>query len=342
MNFDILNRNILLEKILQIKPKNKRCISNKTNKLNKYIKIIKKIGSKSRTAEVYKACFPLNCKYSIAVKQVPLTKIDLKYSKNKESKEAINKSFIWRELFYLKICNLLVNNNICPHLPLIYDYYICNNCTFTNKEIIKEFPKIKDCLLISNELAEGDLKHYLTNIKPSIKELKIVYFQIYLALYCIKKYFKIEHQDLHWGNVLYHKIPKGGYIKYIIQGKEILIPNIGYLFVLWDFEFSEIKNKIEPKGIYKGSGGIYEDYFRITSMLQKDSEQPNTEYDLLSKKLFYLMSRIKNPNDFILKYSLYLNEKYKPKNTIKIIAEFNTDKNIKIDDPKIKQYYVNK
>jgi len=344
VDLNVLNRNIILQEIKDINSSSKnKCISTKNN-LNKYIKISNRIGTESVTASAYKACFPLNCKYSIAVKKVPLNETDIKYEKDPESIKALNNSFVWRELYYLKLCNLLVKNNICPHLPLVYDYYLCNHCVFDNKNLLKNYPNSKNCALIINELADGDLKTLLTKEKLPVDDIQIIYFQIYIALYCINKYFKMQHQDLHWGNVLYHKIPKGGYIKYIIQGEEILIPNRGYLIVLWDFERTKIKGKIDSKDLKNSnSDNVWEDYRRITSMLQKDSEQRSIEYDDLGEKLKKILKLYKTSDEFILNYSKYLDKKFKNSSEkYTVLDTFDTDKNIKLSSSdNIKRFYVN-
>ena len=345
-NLNVVNRNIILEEIKNINKNNSSkntCISKSKKTLNNYIKISNRIGTESRIASVYKACFPLDCKYSIAVKKVPLKKNDIKYQKNPESSQALNGSFVWRELYYLKLCNFLVKNNICPHLPLIYDYYLCNHCDFDNKKLLENSPDVKDCALIVNELADGDLKFLLTKQSPhlSIDDIQIIYFQIYIAIYCINKYFKMHHQDLHWGNVLYHKIPKGGYIKYIIQGEEILIPNIGFLVVLWDFEYTKIKGKIDPK--VSNSDSVWEDYRRVTSMLQRDSEQKNKEYEVLGNKLKKVLKLYDTPAKFILNLALFLNKQYKNTNDkYEILDTFDTDKNVKLSSTdNISRFYIN-
>jgi hypothetical protein len=37
---------------------------------------------------------------------------------------------------------------------------------------------------------------------------------------------------------LYHKIKKGGYFHYNIYGKDYYLENLGYLWIIWDFELS--------------------------------------------------------------------------------------------------------
>jgi len=43
------------------------------------------------------------------------------------------------------------------------------------------------------------------------------------------------HSDSHDGNFLYKKIHPGGYFHYKINEKNYYIPNLGYIWVIWDF-----------------------------------------------------------------------------------------------------------
>ena len=71
------------------------------------------------------------------------------------------------------------------------------------------------------------------------------YLQIFSALYALQKYFDISHHDLHWGNVLVHEIPAGGFWRYTIDGKVYDVPNLGFLFTLWDFGYARIPGKVD-------------------------------------------------------------------------------------------------
>jgi hypothetical protein len=54
-----------------------------------------------------------------------------------------------------------------------------------------------------------------------------------------------SHNDAHWGNFLYHKINPGGYIKYNINGYEVFIENLGYLWIIWDYGFTKLFDKLD-------------------------------------------------------------------------------------------------
>lgn len=57
----------------------------------------------------------------------------------------------------------------------------------------------------------------------------------------------MRHNDLHAGNVLVHKIKPGGYFLYKINNKNYYVPNLGYVFLLWDFGMISIPGMIKGK-----------------------------------------------------------------------------------------------
>jgi hypothetical protein len=57
------------------------------------------------------------------------------------------------------------------------------------------------------------------------------------------------HNDCHWGNFLYHKINKGGYFHYKLFGENFYLENLGFLWVIWDFELAtSIKEEYDEDG----------------------------------------------------------------------------------------------
>lgn len=325
----------------------KACIDKKTKIINNQIQVLNRFGTDSQYGEAYKACFPLSCKYKIALKIIPLSKKEIKLLpekknkteliKNTQNEEALNNSTVFSELFFLKLCNFLVRKNINPHLPLIYRYFICNDCNFLNKNISLES---KECVLVANELADGDLKDFITTVKPSLKELLIAYFQIFTGIYTIHKYFNIYHTDLHWGNVLFHKnSKKKQYTRYniILNGEPITVKNIGYLMVLWDFGLSFIPKKINSSTKKPDNSITWKtDYKRIISMLELDDEQTFIEYHLLGKKMDAILKNSDTPEKFLFDISIYINVEDVKKENIQQV--FNMDKNVKTNDKYIKKY----
>src|SRR5690606_1305284 len=140
------------------------------------------------------------------------------------------KTALWSELFFMKVCKVLVENKVTPNLPLYVNYFVCDDCHYENDALTQQFPSGGSCVILINELANaGDIKKW-SETPRSNDEWINAYFQIFSALYCMQKYFDITHHDLHWGNVLVHDIEPGGYWRYTIDGVDYDVPNWGWMF----------------------------------------------------------------------------------------------------------------
>jgi hypothetical protein len=324
------------------------------NVLNHDVLLLEQIGSKSINGEAFKACKPYDeilhgCTDDpgtvlLSTKKIPLTQYQRIMFPSHTSKEELLENDVFVELMCMRLSNYILLNEkpICPNLPLYYNYYLCNNCTYTNEEILnknkylitkaekltvinegqefsgkllllniqsnlkkrnkvildandtdqlsekvgpyiaKVFKKaINDnitnsCVLLINEYAnEGDLKNWLKiknwsqDESRTDEEWHVMFFQVFAGLYALQKHFDLTHHDLHWGNVLVHKIQPGGFLTYKIDDEYYKIPNIGYLFTLWDFGYAHIPGKLQASNdpdIYnlKGKNRYSVDYFRIS------------------------------------------------------------------------------
>lgn len=303
--------------------------------LDNLFKIIERIGDESQYGEVYSGCDVLSCKYKLAIKKIPLEDYEKKILLRKRiplNIKIINSSPSLSEYYILELITKLVKNHICPNFPVTYNYYICNKCKYTNPNIIKFNPNYDACMLIITELANGSLSHMFRNNKNILKSktIKIIYLQIYLGLYCLRKYYNIYHNDLHIGNVLYKKIPKKKkYIRYIINNEKYNIPNIGYIMLIWDFGLATIPDVIN----YNKTVHDWEDYVRITSMLlhmnKKDEGIDKNQQKMLkniSKQIFNLMESSENSQDFTLKYAKKLSVENIDEN--EVLDTYNMDKTI--------------
>jgi len=139
---------------------------------------------------------------------------------------------ILEELYKIR----LETNNL--HIPIIYGNVSCPVSKINNREDLPGFlknPKRVGYLIIFNELLSGDLKNYLYNIALGNYDLWLnAIEQIYMCLASLHS-VGFNHNDSHYGNFLYKKIQPGGYFHYNINGKDYYIPNLGYLWVIWDF-----------------------------------------------------------------------------------------------------------
>lgn len=314
---------------LKERPK-KQCIS-EDNTLGSCIKIDKRIGTDSSYGEAFSACYPSakECKNPIAIKKIPLTNRNYSYENPLKSLKILNKSEIWAELYFSRLVSSLIEEGVVPHVPRYYTHYICDSCIFENEKLSKTFNK---CIILPNDLADGDLKYFLTSKDYTVKTLVQSYIQIFLGILAINLYFKMDHNDLHYGNVLFKKVEKG-VNRYTLDSKTYYIPNNGLLFYLWDFGFATITDFIEPE-VFRGRVKKGSDFHRVTSMLTdgKEFDTPSgklntpTRHEVYS----YLSGLVKTPDKLgLMKYLLSTNSMPYSKD-LNIVGRYNLDKNIKI------------
>lgn len=161
------------------------------------------------------------------------------------------------EIEVLNILTKIALKDECPHFPITYGTLECkdntiidNSITSISTDSIKgpvESRLLENNLLYQiNEFADGDF--YQFQKKNSHDELLILnaILQIYLSICFFHNKLKSYHADSHGGNFLYHKIKTGGYFYYKIYNTYYYIKNNGYLWVIWDFSFT---NKVINKNM---------------------------------------------------------------------------------------------
>jgi len=186
----------------------------------------KKIGTNSKNGIVYLCSFK------------DKTKKLYKYS----IKIALYKKSLKKEINILLKLKEAVLNNTCPHFPIIYGVLICDNYKNIYKKNISLYPLVikdnidKTFISIINELANGDVRNFIYKFYNKDIFLENALAQIYISLLFFYKNTKSFHNDVHWGNFLYHKIKPGGYFHYKIFDNDYYIENLGYLWIIWDFD----------------------------------------------------------------------------------------------------------
>jgi len=252
-----------------------------TSEPNKKIFLKEKIGTPSVFGINYKAKFFEMIKEGV-YKEIP--KLDYFVGKIQ-----VNLQDTDVEIKILKfITDQAIKRNL-PHLPLLYKNIKCSN--IQNREELPDILKTskhKSYLVTFNEFANGDLKSFLYSKDLSAEIWINAIEQIFMSI-AIYHSFGMKHADTHYGNFLYHKIPAGGWFKYVINGNEYYVPNLGYYWIIWDFGVS---HKLYTKIQY------LDDYNFLTLFLRKDD-------DVLKKS-----------PDFMRRYYLGKN-KYIDKNGIK-------------------------
>lgn len=171
-------------------------------------------------------------KYVMKIQHI--TKEDVKESKS---------SKVWHEIDFAKYARKYPNQFI----QLVY-YKFIDNCKHKQKvpdnfkffdpklkKIHNELQKSPYCVIFIYNLLDGTLSHLMKSLPDKInnKTLKILYslmIQITYICYLLKKGGYV-HTDLHFGNIMYNKVPKNSKIS--IFGYKI--PTYGYLLSAIDY-----------------------------------------------------------------------------------------------------------
>ena len=230
--------------------KAKQCINGASESLLKYLTTEKFIG-KGTFGNVYIGCTPpKDCKYKFAIK---LARVD----KNAIKKPYNPNNNFWHEYFILHdIIKDIIDKNICPNLPYLIDTFICEECNFTfhgyggkqfltQKDLEKgsrDYKQKKPCIIYIMELATGnDFNTWMQNPhKRTEPELYNALFQLMAGIHAIQIHGQVSNNDIKALNILTYNVTPGGYWKYIIQGQEYYIPNLGQLFIVNDFGVSAV------------------------------------------------------------------------------------------------------
>jgi len=156
----------------------------------------------------------------------------------------------------------LVRKDECPHFPLTYGYVICDDITNLNYPdsfiksnskdksisqkmddfpiLVQEYRDLSDQKFITtfNELANGDLWTFFRIYGENAKYLLNALIQQYFAIMFFYNYTNFLHTDTHPGNFLFYKIKAGGYFHYKLFDNDYYLENLGFLWVIWDYDLS--------------------------------------------------------------------------------------------------------
>lgn len=203
------------------------------------------------------------------------------------------------------------------------------------KEFIKHYKQgkyyEKVSVVISEWANRGDLGMFL---KKNYKKLQLIhwqcfFFQILSVLAIIQsKYPEFRHNDFKANNILISKIETSNKkFLYKVNGKEYLLPAIGYCTYIWDFDFACIPDVVENSKVYQ----------QWTNDMNISSRQ-NRYYDVhyffctLIYKGFLpeLMSEPVVPKEVKNFINYVIPEKYRPtiQTCIEIVKKILQDKNL--------------
>lgn len=316
-----------------------RACIDENNVINKNVLLQERIGTDSIYGRVYKSCTLSSsgkCNQHRAVKVIYSPEV-VKYKKAPFLKKTLDRSSVYTEILLCKLVDFLYSKKLSPCLPGFFKYNACYKTSSVS---------------IVSELANGDLKGLMQQITPPVETMISVYFEIFAALYVMKEFFGIEHDDLHWGNVLFKKTPvkKGNYRKYIISGSSFIVPDTGITPIIWDFGLSYIPGKIKQK-IQKDEThrGEYEDYSRIVTMLIDSDKEINGIYDNMATSIYNTISEfIRNdipPVKLVMRLGSMVNkillDRSENVSSSDISRVYNCDKLVSTKDPVILKY-INK
>jgi hypothetical protein len=153
----------------------------------------------------------------------------------------------------------IVNKNISPHIA----YYLGTQ-KITNKSKalkmlnlkrleVEEKIRTHSNMLISEFVEGGSLDNWVYNTYEDDNEItdeqwKNIVFQLVYTISIIQHYYRMMHNDFHYGNILIDdSITPGGYFVYTIANRTYYIKNTGIIPKLWDFEFSMVYSDKIPE-----------------------------------------------------------------------------------------------
>lgn len=153
----------------------------------------------------------------------------------------------------------IVNKGISPHIVYYFGTQKVSNKSkslkMLNLKRLEVENKIRSHsnMLISEYVDGGSLDNWIYNTYENDKEIedeqwKNIVFQLVYTISIIQKYYRMMHNDFHYGNVLIDtSIKPGGYFVYTINDQTYYIRNTGIIPRLWDFEFCMVYSDKIPE-----------------------------------------------------------------------------------------------
>lgn len=186
----------------------------------------------------------------VGLKVVP---IETKFDKNEHP---TNLEFIaLKELTENIVCK-----NISPHIAFYLSTQRVSNKSRALKFLnlkrleVEELIRTHSNMLISEYIEGGSLDNWIYNIYENDSEIaddewRVLVFQLIYTIAVIQHYYRMMHNDFHYGNILIDTSVKkvdGQYFVYEIDGQTYYIPNTGFIPKLWDFEFAMVYSDKVP------------------------------------------------------------------------------------------------
>jgi len=212
------------------------------------------------------------------------------------------------------ITTQLQHNRLSRHFLFSYKSFQCmqNKNIFTTTNNLSGILN-SDYYMCLNEMAHGDLKMLVTDIKI-LRDEDLLLNLACQCMIAIASFHKLGyiHKDCHWGNFLYHKTNDfGGYYHYIINGEDYFLPAYGYTVMIYDFGMAESKQDIKNSFRKPGQADNYfieksiDDYTRIMKAFMNKQNGGWSIYKLLPNDI--VTDVMKELREY-LKSTKYINE----------------------------------
>lgn len=140
-----------------------------------------------------------------------------------------------------------------PHVPWPFLNFSCNISDKSFLKVILKQAKFNMKIFyplyrvsIIEFVPMGDLEHFFDKaVGDKTQDVLYILFQVLMSLAQLQAaYPTFIHNDLHTGNILLKPVSKGTPLKYKLDTKEYEILSLGYIALLNDFDFAEIRPEI--------------------------------------------------------------------------------------------------
>ena len=215
-------------------------------------------------------------------------------------------AFNTKEIEISKFLSNIALKNKNPHFLIVYKSLTCHLPIDGYL-----YPYFFNYYMMLIELVDGSIDKIIYNnldiTNNILYQTLLIILSFHTTLYNNKKMF---HNDTYTRNFLYKKIKPGGYFKYIINGKDYYIENMGYLVILWDYAgvVTDINIYDNYSTVPHTGEKIYyiKDYLLLLKDLKKLVQKP--EFKPKIKKYINLFESYKYKSEYNLWISNILNE----------------------------------
>ena len=246
-----------------------------------------------------------NCQKTHGIKfGVKIMPIDKSYDKKEHPCNLEN-------LILKELTDNILNKGVSPHIT----YYLGTQKVANNSRAVKKLNlkrlevqgKIRSHsnMLISEFVEGGSLDNWVYNTCENDQEISSekwvnIVFQITYTIAIMQHYYKMMHNDCHYGNILIDdSVKPEGYFVYTINNKTFYMKNNSIVAKLWDFEYSMVySNKIPECYSNKYITGSY-DYDKINHKTIIDNSKLSESIDITDLNVPYNYNEVYDIHYFL-------------------------------------------